>query len=198
MNGVIYLILFLTLCIAGSCNHTMKVPKNGEDYVLPKCEPIVEYSARTFSIKGIDIPISNVPVKIGDVTWDAKLLQQAHVTTQILDMHRMDTCQKLPTYASIGKEELKKALEDMREDEARLTQLALIVASGNQEGVKKWVEAYSPRAYAVATPEVISKVSKLSPTMEPQSIEAQVKAIKANRNKLPTADIVVPFKSLMK
>lgn len=199
MNRVICLALLIVFCIFGCCK---TVPKETDVYYLPDCKPIVKYSATTFSIKGIEIPLSSVPIKIGEVTWDPKLLQQAHVTTQILDMHRVATCEKLPTYASMGTEEFKKHMDEMSNDDTRLTQLALLVASGNQEGVKKWVEVYSPRAYAVATTEVVNKVTKLPSTMEPQSIEAQLKGLKTQGGAIAQGSIgsakVVPLESLMK
>jgi hypothetical protein len=164
-------ICFILLC---SCNGATKYVIDKHVYWLPKCKEIVKYSSNMFTVKGVEIPISSVPVKIGEVTWQPQVLQTAKDITQILDLNRMATCQNLPAQASAGPDHFQRAITIMQEDETRLTQLSLLVAANNPDAVKKWIDAYAGRAVAVAgaTGEATKSVgisiggSKLPKTLE--------------------------------
>jgi len=132
---------------------------------VPTCEPIVKYSSSSFSVKGIEIPLTDSPLKIGEVVWEPKILQQASVIVQILDNHRLATCQSLPAYASSGRDQFAKRLAEMQDDETRITQLALLLAANYPEAVNKYIEAYSSRAVllsaqATASPSLTAKIPK--------------------------------------
>ena len=125
----------------------------------------MKYSSSSFSVKGIEIPLTDSPLKIGEVVWEPKILQQASVIVQILDNHRLATCQSLPAYASSGRDQFAKRLAEMQDDETRITQLALLLAANYPEAVNKYIEAYSSRAVllsaqATASPSLTAKIPK--------------------------------------
>jgi hypothetical protein len=108
---------------------------------LPRCKAVVEYQAHSFTIKGVKIPVPQLggDTQVGEVSWDAKVLNHAFQTTQLLDRQLQNDCQKLPAYASLGREQFQLALDRMTDREYRLGQLAFLVALGAKNGVKEWI-----------------------------------------------------------
>lgn len=160
---VITMIVFINL--AGCCTAGFKEIKTAEGtFAVPNCSAMIKYSGTSISVKGIDLPIPNVPVKIGEVTVEPKTIQQASEIVQILEQHRMTTCQLLPSYATVSKEKFVKALEGMQKDETIVSQFALVVASKDGSAIQKFVELYGPQVILVAKVEKKSESTTKSIT----------------------------------
>jgi len=149
--------------LAGCCTDGFKEIKTGEGtFAVPNCSAMIKYSGTSISVKGIDLTIFDVPVKIGEVTIEPKTIQQASEIVQILEHHRMTTCQMLPSYATISKEKFVMAIEAMQKDEAILSQFALVVASKDGSAIQKFVELYGPQVILVAKTEDKGKLPNKS------------------------------------
>lgn len=153
-----------------------KISINGDDYYVPKCESLVQFSAHSFTVKGIEVPISKEPYKIGEVVWKPEVLQKAGDIVQILELHRMATCQSLPAFASSGSRmKFAERLAQMQDDDTRIAQLALLLAANNPQAVSKFIEAYQGPAVALAprapTKGEMSMGGELPPPIVPRSLE---------------------------
>jgi hypothetical protein len=111
---------------------------------------MIKYHGTTISVKGLDLAIPDVPVKIGEVTVEPKTIQQASEIVQILEQHRMSTCRLLPSCATISKVKFAESVEQMQKDEAILTQFALVVASKDGNAIQEFVRLYGPQARYLA------------------------------------------------
>ena len=144
--------LFTILSLACCCDGFKQIKTPEGTLAVPNCCPMIKYSGTSISVKGVDLAIPNAPVKIGEVTVEPKVIQQACDTVQILEQHRISTCQMLPSYATISKAKFAEALDAMQKDETILTQFALIVSTKNGAAIQKFVESYGPQAqYVKAT-----------------------------------------------
>ncbi len=140
-------IFFMLLAVSGCpCGGYRNIKTSEGTLAVPSCCPMIKYSGTSISVKGAELPIPNAPVKIGEVTVEPKVLQTASEVVQILEQHRIFTCQMLPSYATVSKARFAKALDAMHKDEAALTQFALIVSTKNGEAIGKFVEVYGPQA----------------------------------------------------
>jgi len=137
-------VILLTFVILTGCPCSgfkqIKTPEG--ELAVPKCCPMLKYSGTSISVKGVDLPISNVPIRIGEVTVEPKTLQQASETVQILEQHRMSACQLLPSYATISKRKFVEALDAMQKSETIITQYALVVASKDGKAIEEFVRVY--------------------------------------------------------
>lgn len=143
--------MMVIINLAGCCTSGFKEIKTAEGtFAVPNCCAMIKYSGTSISVKGIDLAILDVPVKIGEVTVEPKTIQQASEIVQILEQHRMTTCQLLPSYATVSKEKFVTTLEAMQKDETILSQFALVVASKDGSAIQKFVELYGPQVIHVA------------------------------------------------
>ena len=139
--------LFIVIVLAGCFCGGFKQVKTSEGMLAcPECCPMIKYSGTSISVKGVNLPIPNAPVSIGEVTVEPKVIQQACEAVQILEQHRIAACQMLPSYATVSKASFAKALEAMQNDETALTQFALIVSTKDGAAIQKFVEFYFSRA----------------------------------------------------
>lgn len=127
---------------------------------VPNCCPMIKYSGTSISVKGVDFAMPNAPVKIGEVTVEPKTIQQASDIVQILEQHRIYTCQMLPSHATVSKDKFVEALEAMRKDEEILTQFALVIASKDGKAIQEFVRRYGPQARYLSTVIKIDKMYK--------------------------------------
>lgn len=143
---------------------------------VPRCEALVEYQAHSFTIKGVKIPIPQLggTTEVGEVSWDAKVLNQAFQTTQLLDRQLQSDCQQLPAFASLGRNQFQRALDRMTAREYRLGQLAFLVALGDKKGTQQWIHDNSalPAPPPAETPSKrklggASKIQTASPALKP-------------------------------
>ena len=130
--------LLFSACAQDTC-YTLKT--SWGPVCLPRCKAVVQYQAHSFTIKGVKIPVPQLggDTQVGEVSWDPKVLNRAFQATQLLDRQLQNDCQKLPAYASLGREQFQLALDRMTDREYRLGQLALLVALGAKNGVKEWI-----------------------------------------------------------
>lgn len=125
-----------------------KVSVNGREYLVPTCRPLVRYSGRTWNIQGLEIPIGGAgTVKVGAASLDAKQLQQATAIAQIVDLHRVATCELLPSFTTDRKEFLL-ALKQMRDDQTIITQFA--IAAQDPQALRDFIARYSARANLIS------------------------------------------------
>lgn len=145
------MIIIALINLAGCCTTGFKQIETADGKLaVPNCCPMIKYSGTSISVRGIDLAIPDVPVKIGEVTVEPKTIQQASEIVQILEQHRMTTCQMLPSYATVSKDKFVKALEAMQKDEIVLTQFALVVASKDGKAIQEFVRLYGPQAEYLA------------------------------------------------
>jgi hypothetical protein len=150
---------------------------------LPRCKAVVEYQAHSFTIKGVKIPVPQLggDAQVGEVSWDAKVLNHAFQTTQLLDRQLQNDCQQLPAYASLGRDQFQLALDRMTDREYRLGQLAFLVALGAKQGVKEWIRDNS----GLVAPESQSSMTttetapKLTATAKAQPPKSPLKPLRA-------------------
>jgi len=152
MNTPKFVITMIVLInLAGCCTAGFKKIETAEGtFAVPNCCPMIKYSGTSISVTGANLDIPNVPVTIGGVTVKPETIQQASEIVQILEQHRMTTCQLLPSYATVSKEKFVKALEAMQKDATILSQFALVVASKDGSAIQKFVELYGPQVILVA------------------------------------------------
>ncbi|MFA4984889.1 MAG: hypothetical protein WC559_06285 [Candidatus Omnitrophota bacterium] len=138
--------LFLVFSLAGCFCRGYNMINTSEGMVAcPKCCPLVTYSGTSVSVKGVDLGMSKVPVKIGEITVEPKTIQTAGDIVQALDNRRIALCELLPTYATTSKAKLLEALDAMREKEEILTQFVVIVNSKDGTAIGKFVDYYFPQ-----------------------------------------------------
>ncbi len=169
MNIPKFVTIIITLInLAGCCTTGFKQIETTEGTLaVPNCCPMIKYSGTSISVKGIDLAIPDVPVKIGEVTVEPKTIQQASEIVQILEQHRMTTCQMLPSYATISKDKFVKALEAMQKEGTILTQFALVVASKDGKAIQEFVRIYGPQAKYLALKSAVEKKFKTLNEFEP-------------------------------
>src|SRR4030042_829661 len=155
--------LFLLFNLAGCQCHGFTQVKTSEGMLAcPKCCPMIKYSGTSISVKGVNLGIPKTPVIIGEVSFEPKIIQTACDTVQILENHRIFTCQMLPSYATVSRASFAQALEAMQKDETVLTQFALIVASKDGAAIQKFVDYYGPQAKRIKVSEETSKAETFS------------------------------------
>jgi hypothetical protein len=173
-------VLLLSACAQDKC-YTLKT--SWGPVCLPRCKAVVEYQARSFTIKGVKIPVPQLggDAQVGEVSWDAKVLNQAFQTTQLLDRQLQNDCQKLPVYASLGRDQFQLALDRMTDREYRLSQLAFLVALGAKDGVKEWIRDNSgytaPESQSSMTTTAAS--SEMTTTAKVQPRKSPLKPLRA-------------------
>ncbi len=162
------MIIIALINLAGCCTTGFKQIEMADGKLaVPNCCPMIKYSGTSISVKGIDLAIPDVPVKIGEVTVEPKTIQQASEIVQILEQHRMTTCQMLPSYATISKDKFVKALEAMQKDEIILTQFALVVASKDGKAIQEFVRLYGPQAKYLVLKSAVEMEVKTLKEFEP-------------------------------
>jgi len=174
MNIPKFVMIIITLInLAGCCTTGFRQIETTEGTLaVPNCCPMIKYSGTSISVKGIDLAIPDVPVKIGEVTVEPKIIQQASEIVQILEQHRMTTCQMLPSYATISKDKFVKALEAMQNDETILTQFALVVASKDGKAIQEYVRLYGPQAKYLALESAVEKKFIMLKEFNPSGVVA--------------------------
>jgi len=140
----------LAFLVLAGCETTQTVRRpDGSTVQLPKCTPVIQYQARSFTVRGFSVPIPQVgtTVQIGEVTWDAHTLQAAATVSQIMDLERVSSCEHLVVLASTvtDKDVYEAALLDIFDKESKLSQLALLIQANDPTAVQRWVEAYAFR-----------------------------------------------------
>jgi uncharacterized lipoprotein YajG len=166
----IIMILIIIISLAGCCTEGFKRIKTPEgELAIPNCCPMIKYHGTTISVKGLDLAIPDLPVKIGEVTVEPKTIQQASDIVQILEQHRMSTCRLLPSCATISKAKFVESLEQMQKDEAILTQFALVVASKDGKAIQEFVRLYGPQARYLCSSEISTAKIK-NPRIWPYSL----------------------------
>jgi len=106
-------------------------------------------------------------------------LQQACEIAQILESHRIRTCELLPALATAGSPEMfQKALGEMLNDNYRLTSLALLITSNDDEGVKMWIDTNRKRSFALIKVAPIEK-NVLAEITRARSFEEKKEALEA-------------------
>ena len=161
---IISIVLVTVIILAGCCTQGFKRINTPEgELAVPNCCPMIKYSGTSISVKGVDLPISEVPIKIGEVTVEPKTLQQASEIVQILELHRISTCQLLPSCATVSKAKFVESLDEMQKDEAILTQFALVVASKDGNAIQEFVKRYGSQGrYLVLKVNLEKMVGKAS------------------------------------
>jgi len=143
----------LSLVLLAACSTTQVVRRpDGSTVVLPKCVPVIAYQARSFTIKGISVPIpqAGTTVQIGEVAWDAHTLQVAATVSQIIDLDRVASCEHLVVLAGSVSDAAayESALLAVFDKESKLSQLAVLIQANNPDAVNRWIEAYASPAPA--------------------------------------------------
>ena len=142
MIRVLSLVVLLAAC---STTQVVRRP-DGSTVVLPKCVPVIAYQARSFTIKGISVPIPQAgTVQIGEVAWDAHTLQVAATVSQIIDLDRVASCEHLIVLAGSVSDAAayESALLAVFDKESKLSQLAVLIQANNPDAVNRWIEAYA-------------------------------------------------------
>ncbi len=156
-------ILFVIFGLAGCCCTGFKQIKTSDGTLaVPTCCPMIKYSGTSITVKDIGLAIPHSPVNIGGVTVEPKVIQEACDIVQILEQHRISTCQILPSYATISKSKFSEALDAMQNDETALTQFALVVAAKNGEALQQFVSFYGPQARQLKAGAKTGEVKALS------------------------------------
>jgi len=142
MKLVFLCVVSLTL---GACvfSDSEKLQTSHGAVYVPKCSRTINYDGHTLGIKGVEIPIpalGTAPVKVGEVTWDAKVLQTAANVTQALEEQRLQSCGMLKTVASMSEAKFEEQLDRMNRAQAERDQLVLLILANNPDAVKKWIE----------------------------------------------------------
>lgn len=117
---------------------------------MPDCSPMVRYSESKLSIRGIELPLQTDAFKVGEVMWEPQLVQRATDLTQIMDNHRIASCNYLKVATGASKETFERSLLKIQEEDVRLTEFAILVAANNPKAVERWIETYESHAEAVS------------------------------------------------
>jgi hypothetical protein len=134
--------LFILVNLAGCCGGFRQIKTTEGVFACPECCPMIKYSGTSITVKGVNLPIPNAPLPIGEVSVEPKVIQQASEVVQILEQHRLSTCHLLISHASVSKAAFAKALEAMQNDETALTQFALIVSTKDGAAIQKFLDFY--------------------------------------------------------
>lgn len=159
--------LALLLVLAAGCSSLQHVRRpDGTLVVVPKCVPVIQYQGRSFTIKGLTIPIPQVgtTVQVGEVVWDVHTLQTAAVVSQLIDLQRMSACAQLPVWASsvVSQSDYEAKLTHLFDQETQLAQLAIIVQANDPASVQRWIDAYARTVSVTASRDRSTSVVPLS------------------------------------
>ncbi len=170
-------VCLLTLVSICGCQITgptgpRKLKVNGREYYVPRCHPLVQYSGYAVTVKGINVPIGAKTGGVGEISVEKKQLQTAAAVVQILDNHRIATCENLPafTYDAV---EFGHALQQMNNDDTALSQFA--IAAQDPQALRDWIARYQPRAQVIEIKTVETTQSKATNTA------AVTKAVKKDK-----------------
>lgn len=144
VSVILLTVITLTGC---PCSGFKEIKTPEGKLAVPECCKIVEYSKTSVSVTGVKLSIPKVPVEIGGVTVEPRVITQACEIVQILDQHRMSTCQLLPSYATISRTKFVEALDAMQKSETIITQLALIVASKDGTAIQEFARVYCQQVH---------------------------------------------------
>jgi hypothetical protein len=116
------------------------------------CKPVVEYSGRSFSSKGVDIPVPQLggSVKVGEFTYKPETLNTLYRNVAILDALRLQYCGDRVAAAQISQAAFNACNERVMDQEAKIAALAISATQGEaavEEAVHKYGTS-SPEAPA--------------------------------------------------
>lgn len=171
---IVPLLTLAALCGCGITGPTgpRKLTVNGKQYYVPRCHPLVQYSGYAVTVKGVNVPIGAKTGGVGEISIEQKQLQTAAAVVQILDNHRIATCENLPSF-TYNEVEFGHALQQMNNDDTALSQFA--IAAQDPQALRDWIARYQPRASVIETRTVESTQSKATST------SAVTKAVKKDK-----------------
>lgn len=184
-TSILLLGIAVTVCCS-SCQETHRkigvAWSPGYAYV-PSCKPQVKYQGTSFEIQGVKIPVPQLggTAEVGGVKIDPKVLNQAYQTTQILDTSYHSNCELLPSF-STDKAKFEAAVQEMRDSQVKLSQLALSIQTGKSTAETPSAPAANPLKVAEAPPDLAPAVMTGSSAGGPATPAAAKK--KATREKL--------------
>jgi hypothetical protein len=169
--------LVALLCSCQSSKIAVAWPP-GYAYV-PNCKPQVKYQGASFEIQGVKIPVPQLggAAEVGGVKVDPKVLNQAYYTTQILDTSYHDNCELLRAF-STDKAKFEAAVQEMRDSQTKLAQLAISLQSAQQPTASPAPQpTTTTSAKPAASPAATTSAAKPATSPAPQPA-AKAKAVK--------------------
>lgn len=182
-------ICLLALAVMCGCEITgpRKLTVNGREYYVPRCHPLVKYSGLSVTVKGVNVPLGAQTAQVGEISVDQKQLQTAAAVVQILDNHRIATCENLPSF-TYNEAEFGRALQQMNNDETALSQFA--IAAQDPQALRDWIARYQPRAEVIETKTAVATQSRASnPTAVSNAVkkDKQTALLSTSTHKVRTA-----------
>jgi hypothetical protein len=124
-------------------------PMEDGAFLVPKCKPLIRYSGKSFLVESVSVPGSEGATSVGKIEIKDQQIQQAGEIAQVADIHRMAVCQTLPVAGQLGKEDMRRAIEQMRNDQTVVTQFYVAAIAGG-DALTRFIERYEPRRSAIA------------------------------------------------
>lgn len=96
------------------------------------CEPVVQYSGRSFKTSGVEIPIPQLggAAKVGDVSYTPQTLNTLYRNVAILDALRLQYCGDRVAMAQVGPEAFRACNERIQTQEEKIAALAIAATEG--------------------------------------------------------------------
>jgi hypothetical protein len=112
------------------------------------CKAVVEYSGRSFSSKGIDVPVPQLggSVKVGEFTYKPQTLNTLYRNVAILDALRLQYCGDRVAAAQTSLVAFQACNERIQQQEEKIAMLAISATQGEaavEEAVHKYGTASS-------------------------------------------------------
>ena len=121
----------------------LNVAWRSQPITIVGCTPVVQYSGRGFSVKGVEVPVPQMggAAKVGDLEYKPQTLNTLYRNVAILDILRIGYCADRVTAAQMGEAEWKACEDRIRQQEEKIAYLAMSATEGEaavEEAVRKY------------------------------------------------------------
>jgi hypothetical protein len=117
------------------------------------CQPVVEYSGRGFSFKGVDVPVPQLggTVKVGGFDYKPQTLNTLYRNVAILDALRLEYCGDRVAAAQTSQAAFQACNERIMQQEEKIAYLAMSATQG-EAAVEEAVHKYGTASPSTTTP----------------------------------------------
>jgi len=153
LPALLLILAFVSGCVSTPDVIVVQPSYQKQSIKIVGCRPVVEYSGRSFSSKGIDIPIPQLggSVKVGEFTYKPQTLNTLYRNVAILDGLRLGYCGDRVAAAQTSLAAFQACNERIQEQEAKTAALAMSATQG-EAAVEEAVHKYGTSSPAAATP----------------------------------------------
>jgi hypothetical protein len=150
---LIVLVLMFTGCAQQKDIIVVDVGWQQKPLKIVGCRPVVEYSGRGFSFKGVDVPVPQLggTVKVGGVDYKPQTLNTLYRNVAILDALRLQYCGDRVVAAQTSQASFQACNERIMQQEEKIAYLAMSATQG-EAAVEEAVHKYGTASSSTKTP----------------------------------------------